>query len=56
MRGWEISTHQEFEEQQYCYPLVNTSCIKERRPVATRIVLYMFFLTGMTITILGNLL
>ncbi|XP_061097646.1 trace amine-associated receptor 13c-like [Conger conger] len=25
----DISTHQEFDAQQYCYPLVNTSCFKQ---------------------------
>ncbi|XP_064197268.1 trace amine-associated receptor 13c-like [Anguilla rostrata] len=47
--------HQEPDAQQYCYPSTNGSCFKGNQPIAAQVILYIFFVTGMIITILGNL-
>ncbi|XP_061097650.1 trace amine-associated receptor 13c-like [Conger conger] len=51
----EESVHQESETQQYCYPSSNGSCIKGSQTMAAQVILYIFFVTGMILTILGNL-
>ncbi|XP_036406085.1 trace amine-associated receptor 13c-like [Megalops cyprinoides] len=51
----DISAHREDSVQQYCYPAANGSCIKGHQTVAAQVILYIFFVTGMVITILGNL-
>ncbi|XP_035276512.1 trace amine-associated receptor 13c-like [Anguilla anguilla] len=47
--------HQEPDAQQYCYPSTNGSCFKGNQPIAAQVILYIFFVTGMIITIFGNL-
>ncbi|XP_061097651.1 trace amine-associated receptor 13c-like [Conger conger] len=51
----DYSVHQESEKQQYCYPSSNGSCIKGNQIMAARVIFYIFFVTGIIVTILGNL-
>ncbi|XP_033487520.2 trace amine-associated receptor 13c-like [Epinephelus lanceolatus] len=41
-------------QEQYCFPGSNTSCIKAHFSVGTKVALYLLFVLGMLITILGN--
>ncbi|XP_049432662.1 trace amine-associated receptor 13c-like [Epinephelus fuscoguttatus] len=41
-------------QEQYCFPGSNTSCIKAPFSVGTKLALYLLFVLGMLITILGN--
>ncbi|XP_066569580.1 trace amine-associated receptor 13c-like [Amia ocellicauda] len=50
----DVSTHQDLNEEHFCYP-VNGSCLKEVHSLATYIALYMLFVVGMLVTILGNM-
>ncbi|XP_048841342.1 trace amine-associated receptor 13c-like [Brienomyrus brachyistius] len=45
----------ELETYQYCYPAANGTCVKSGYSGFARFALYMFFLSGMTVTITGNL-
>ncbi|XP_035277235.1 trace amine-associated receptor 13c-like [Anguilla anguilla] len=47
--------HQEPDAQEYYYPSTNGSCIKGNQTIAAQVTLYIFFVTGMIFTILGNL-
>ncbi|XP_061097653.1 trace amine-associated receptor 13c-like [Conger conger] len=49
------SLHQESEKQQYCYPSSNGSCIKGNQTMPAQVILYIFFVAGIILTILGNL-
>ncbi|XP_072558942.1 trace amine-associated receptor 13c-like [Paramormyrops kingsleyae] len=45
----------ELETYQYCYPAANGTCVKSSYSGFGRFALYMFFASGMTMTITGNL-
>ncbi|XP_076128044.1 trace amine-associated receptor 13c-like [Alosa pseudoharengus] len=45
----------EISSVQYCYPLVNGSCLKGSYNQARQVVLYIMFWTSMVFTVLGNL-
>ncbi|XP_048841335.1 trace amine-associated receptor 13c-like [Brienomyrus brachyistius] len=45
----------ELETYQYCYPAANGTCVKSSYSGFARFALYMFFASGMTVTITGNL-
>ncbi|XP_061098838.1 trace amine-associated receptor 13c-like [Conger conger] len=51
----DILKHQELDPPQFCYPSANGSCIKLNQTWAAQVILYIFFVTGMIVTILGNL-
>ncbi|XP_049927788.1 trace amine-associated receptor 13c-like [Epinephelus moara] len=41
-------------QEQYCFPGSNTSCVKAHFSVGTKVALYVLFVLGMLVTILGN--
>ncbi|XP_049927758.1 trace amine-associated receptor 13c-like [Epinephelus moara] len=41
-------------QEQYCFPGSNASCIKAHFSVGTKVALYVLFVLGMLVTILGN--
>ncbi|XP_048841340.1 trace amine-associated receptor 13c-like [Brienomyrus brachyistius] len=45
----------ELETYQYCYPAANGTCVKSSLSGFARFAVYMFFASGMTLTIGGNL-
>ncbi|XP_023679852.2 trace amine-associated receptor 13c-like [Paramormyrops kingsleyae] len=45
----------ELETYQYCYPAANGTCVKSSYSGFARFALYVFFVSGMTVTITGNL-
>ncbi|XP_072558913.1 trace amine-associated receptor 13c-like [Paramormyrops kingsleyae] len=45
----------ELKTYQYCYPAANETCVKSSYSGFARIALYVFFVSGMTMTITGNL-
>nr|XP_023652850.1 trace amine-associated receptor 13c-like [Paramormyrops kingsleyae] len=45
----------ELETYQYCYPAANGTCVKSSYSGFARFALYVFFASGMTVTIMGNL-
>ncbi|XP_061099523.1 trace amine-associated receptor 13c-like [Conger conger] len=49
------SVQQESDTQRYCYPSTNGSCIKGNQTMAAQVILYIFFVTGIMLTVLGNL-
>ncbi|XP_036406086.1 trace amine-associated receptor 13c-like [Megalops cyprinoides] len=51
----DVAAQHEQNKKQYCYSTANGSCTGNNQSITAQVILYIFFVTGMVITILGNL-